>query len=148
MAYPEINDTTFNQGPGGYSRPKGRGGHARFSGRGRGRNHGRNHFRGGGCGRGYMNYRPLKNDQTNKNHQGKGKYIQECPSRNHDDFCYRCRKKGLWFKTCRTPEYMCKRYKASVAGKEKEVNLNEIEPKDNTTCLGATDFVGGENEMD
>jgi len=43
---------------------------------------------------------------------------------------------------------MCKRYKASVEGKEKEVNFNEIEPKDNTTCLEAADFIGGEINMD
>jgi len=34
MTYPEINATTFNQGCGGYSRQKERGGHARFDGRG------------------------------------------------------------------------------------------------------------------
>ena len=43
---------------------------------------------------------------------------------------------------------MCKRYKASVEGKEKEVNFNEIEPKDNTTCLEVADFIGGEINMD
>jgi hypothetical protein len=148
MAYPEINATTFNQGRGGYNRQRGRGGYARFGGRGRGRSHGRNHFRGGGRGRGYMNYRPLKYDQTNKNHQGKGKNIQEGPSRNHDDRCYRCGKKGHWSKACRTPEYLCKRYKESVDGKEKEVNFNEIEPKNDTTCLEAADFIGEDINMD
>jgi len=75
-------------------------------------------------------------------------WVQEGPSRNNDDLCYRRRKKGHWSKTCRTPEYLCKRYKASVEGKEKELNFNEIEPKDNTTCLEAADFVGGEINMD
>jgi len=42
---------------------------------------------------------------------------------------------------------MCKRYKGSIDGNEKEVNLNEIEPKDDTTYLEAADLVGGENEI-
>jgi len=41
-------------------------------------------------------------DQTNKNRQGKGKYIQEDPLRNRDDLCYKCKKKGHWYKVCRT----------------------------------------------
>ncbi|KAK2389607.1 hypothetical protein QL285_063285 [Trifolium repens] len=134
VAYPEINATTFNRGRGGYNRSRGRGGHARFDSHGRGRGNGRNHFRGRGRGRGYVNnYRPLKYDQNNKNHQGKGKYIQEGPSRNHDNLCFRCGKNGHWAKTCKTPEHLCKRYRASVEGKEKEVNFNEIEPKNDTT---------------
>lgn len=70
-----------------------------------------------------------------------GIYIQEGPSRNRDDFCYRCKKKGHWSKTCRTPEHLCKRHKTSIEGKEKEVNFNEIEPKNDTTYLKAINFV-------
>jgi len=36
---------------------------------------------------------------------------------------------------------MCKIYKTSIKGKEKEVNFNEIEPDNNTTYLKAADFV-------
>ena len=150
MTYPEINATTFNQGRGGFNRTKGRGGHARFDGRGRGGNHGRNHSRGRGRGQCYVNnYRPPRYEQAIKNHRGKGKPIQEGPSRNRGDFCYRCGKKGHWSRTCRTPEYLCKRYKASVEekGKENEVNFNEIEPENDTTYLEAADFVEGTNEM-
>ncbi|CAJ2641347.1 unnamed protein product [Trifolium pratense] len=146
IAYPEINATTFNRGRGGHNRHKGRGGKAHFD--GRGRNHGRNHFRGRGRGRGYVNnYRPPKYDQNNKNHQGKGKYIQEGPSRNRDDICFRCGKNGHWSKTCRTPEHLCKKYRASVEEKGKEVNFNEVEPNNDTTYLEAADFVEEENEM-
>ncbi|KAK2372658.1 hypothetical protein QL285_073772 [Trifolium repens] len=145
VAYPEINTTTFNRGRGGYNRSRGRGGHARFDSHGRGRGNGRTHFRGRGRGRGYVNnYRPLKYDQNNK---GKGKYIQEGPSRNHDNLCFRCGKNGHWAKTCKTPEHLCKRYKASGEGKGKEVNFNEIEPKNDTTYLEAADFIEEGNEI-
>ncbi|KAK2390680.1 hypothetical protein QL285_064199 [Trifolium repens] len=144
IAYPEINATTFNQGRGGYNRPKKRGSHSHFGGHGRGKYHGRNHFR--GRGRGYVNnYRPPIYEQNNKNHQGKGKYIQEGPSRNRDNFCFRCGKKGHWSKTCRTPEHLCKRYMVSV--EENGVNFNEIEPNNDTAYLEAADFIEGENEM-
>jgi hypothetical protein len=90
------------------------------------------------------NYRPLKYDQNNK---GKGKYIQEGPTRNHDNLCFRCGKNGHWAKTCKTPEHLCKRYKASGEGKEKEVNFNEIEPKNDTTYLEAADFIEEGNKI-
>jgi hypothetical protein len=44
-----------------------------------------------------------------------------------------------------TPEHPCKRYKASVEGKE--VNFNEIEPKNDTTYLEAVDFIEEGNEI-
>ncbi|MCI61922.1 UDP-glucose flavonoid 3-O-glucosyltransferase 3-like, partial [Trifolium medium] len=69
------------------------------------------------------------------------------PSRNHDDVCFRFGKNGHWANTCKTPEHLCKRYKAFVEGKEKEVNVNEIEPKNDTTYLEAADFIEGKNEI-
>lgn len=146
MAFPEINATTFNKSRGGSARFKGRWGLNRVDGRGRGKFNGRNHFRGRGRGRGYVNnFRPQRNDLGNKTRQGK--YIQEEPSKNRDNSCYRCGKKGHWSKACRTPEYLCKRYKASQEEKGKEVNFNEIAPEDGSTYLEAADFVEGENEM-
>lgn len=85
-----INVTTFNQRRGDYNHIKRCGGYVRFKGPSRGKYHARNHFRG----RGYVNnFMFLKYDQTHRNRQDKGNYIQEGPSRNHDDFCYRCEKK-------------------------------------------------------
>ncbi|XP_058774834.1 uncharacterized protein LOC131649108 [Vicia villosa] len=160
MPYPETNATTFNRGHGGFNRLKRRGGHVRFdstNGHARfdghnqegyhGRNlfHGRNHFRGRGRGRGHMNsYRSPIYDQNNWNHKGKGKYIQEGPSRNYEDICYKCGKKGYWSKVCRTPEHLCKRQMAYVEEKGKEVNFNEIERKNDNTYFETADFVGGE----
>jgi hypothetical protein len=140
MAFPEANATNF----------KGRGSFDRFRGRGGGRSQGRGNFRGRGRGRGFMNYnKPGRNYPTR--HE-KGKRIQEGSSKNNDNLCYRCGKKGHWSRTCRTPEYLCKRYKESVAekgkGKEKEVNLNEHEPEDDSVYLEAADFTDGTNEVD
>ncbi|XP_058753390.1 uncharacterized protein LOC131626587 [Vicia villosa] len=159
ITYPEINVTTFNRGRGGFNRLKKRGGHARFDGNngrtrfdghsrggyhGRIFFHGRNHFRGRGRGRGHINnYRSPRYDQNNWNHQGKGKYIQEGPSRNYEDVCFRCGKKGHWSKVCRTPDHLCKRQMASVEEKGKEVNFNEIEPSNDNTCFETADFVEG-----
>lgn len=67
--------------------------------------------------------------------------------KNDVDLCYRCGKKGHWSKTCRTPEYFCKKYKASIMGKGKEVNFNEVEHENDSTYLEAADFIEGENDM-
>ncbi|XP_058773116.1 uncharacterized protein LOC131647219 [Vicia villosa] len=162
MPYPGINATTFNRGCGGFNLLKRRGGHvrsdgnnghARFDGQyqggyhGRNLFHGRNYFRGRGRGRGHMNnYRSPIYDQNNWNRKGKGKYIQEGPSRNYEDICYRCGKKGRWSKMCRTPEHLCKRPMAYAEEKRKEVNFNEIEPRNNNTYFETADFVGGETD--
>lgn len=71
----------------------------------------------------------------------KGKYIQDGLSRNRDDFCCRCINKCHWSKTCRTVKHQCKIHKEYVEGKEKEVNFNKIEPKNNTTNFKVFDFV-------
>ncbi|XP_058783471.1 uncharacterized protein LOC131658159 [Vicia villosa] len=145
MPYPETNATAFNRGRGGFNRLERRGGHVRFDGNNghacfdghnQGAYHGRNHFRGRGRGRVHVNsYRSHRYDQNNWNHKGKGKYIQEGPSRNYEDICYRCGKKGYWSKVCRTPEHLCKRQMAYVEEKGKEVNFNEIEPRNDNTYL-------------
>ncbi|XP_058748642.1 uncharacterized protein LOC131621621 [Vicia villosa] len=137
----------------GHVRSDGNNGHARFDGQNQGgyygRNlfHGRNYFCGRVRGRGHMNnYRSPKYDQNNWNRKGKGKYIQEGPSRNYEDICYRCGKKGHWSKVCRTPEHLCKRPMAYVEEKGKEVNFNEIELRNNNTYFETADFVGGETD--
>ncbi|KAL3649032.1 hypothetical protein CASFOL_005435 [Castilleja foliolosa] len=144
MAFPEANATAY-KGRGGYDRSRGRG-----HGRGRG-NFGRGNFRGRGRGRGFTNYYgPTRNYPQR---QDKGKKIQDGSWKHNDNLCYRCGKKGHWSKTCRTPEYLCKRYKASVEEKgkekEKEVNFNKHEPEDDSVYLEAADFGDGEgtNEM-
>lgn len=85
--------------------------------RGRGRGHGR------GRGRGYIrNYHngpyDNKSQPQRRNHDAGAS-----TSKNPDNICYRCGSTGHWSKMCRTQEHLCKLYKASIAGKNKEVNL-------------------------
>ncbi|XP_058745809.1 uncharacterized protein LOC131618654 [Vicia villosa] len=162
MSYPETNAMIFNRRRGGFNHLKRRGGHVHFDGNNgyacfdshnqggyHGRNlfHGRNHFHGRERGRGHVNsYRSLRYDQNNWNRKEKGKYIQEGPSRNYEDICYRCGKTGHWSKVCRTLEHLCKRQMAYVEEKGKEVNYNEIEPINDNTYFETADFVGGETD--
>ncbi|XP_074352797.1 uncharacterized protein LOC141691949 [Apium graveolens] len=128
--FPEVNAAIYNYG-------RGQGGN-----RGRGFAHGQ-----GTRGRGYQipNYPIFKYDKSNSNPKlekniNKGKRVVESE-------CYRCRMKGHWSRTCRTPKHLADLYQASLKDKGKNVETNLVfEDKDHAdnlltmTYLDTADF--------
>ena len=95
-------------------------------GRGRGRGRGRDHF-----------YNPSQNHAIHKKYHverhDKGKDVHESSLWNPKDSCCKCGSKGHWSRVCKTPEHLCKFYKASLKGKEKKVNFIEhVDPMDDS----------------
>jgi len=71
----------------------------------------------------------------------KRKDVHEGSLQNPEDSSYKCGSKGHWSRVCRTLEQLCKLYKASLKGKEKEVNFTKHEDHmDDSTHLDASDF--------
>ncbi|CAM8934960.1 unnamed protein product [Rhodiola kirilowii] len=124
----------------GQGRGRGRG---RGQGRGRGRSFGQGRGRGG-----YPNNPPHKianyhqrRQQNEWNHENSHKRGGgPSSSKSPETTCFRCGCKGHWFKTCRTPEHLCKLYQESVKGKGKEVNYIDQTPMNEFTRLGESDF--------
>ena len=102
--------------------------------------------RGHGYGRGRSGYyTSSQNNAIHKKHhverRDKGKNVRESSFRNSEDSCYKCGSKGFWSRVCRTPEHLCKIYKAFLKEKEKEVNFTEHDdPMDDSTHLDVSDF--------
>ena len=115
---------------------------------GREYNHSRGHGRGCGHGRGRSRsdfYNPSQNNAIHKKHyverHDKGKDVCESSLWNSKDSCYKCGSKWYWSRVCQTPEHLCKLYKVSLKGKEKEVNFTEHDdPMDDSTHLDTSDF--------
>ncbi|CAM8982422.1 unnamed protein product [Rhodiola kirilowii] len=120
-----------------------------FQGQGQGRGRGRGRSFGQGRGRGgYPNNPPHKianyhqrrqqNDWNHENSHKRGGGPRS--SKSPETTCFRCGCKGHWFKTCRTPEHLCKLYQESVKGKGKEVNFIDQAPMNEFTRLEESDF--------
>ncbi|CAM8883325.1 unnamed protein product [Rhodiola kirilowii] len=124
-----------------------------FQGRGQGRGCGRGQGRGRSFGQGrsrggYSNNPPQKianyhqrrhqNDWNHENSHKRGGGPSS--SKSPETTCFRCGCKGHWFKTCRTPEHLCKLYQESVKGKGKEVNFIDQAPMNEFTRLEESDF--------
>ncbi|CAM8895733.1 unnamed protein product [Rhodiola kirilowii] len=124
-----------------------------FQGQGQGRGRGRGRGRGssfcqGRSRGGYSNNPPHKianyhqrrqqNDWNHENSHKRGGGPSS--SKSPETTCFRCGCKGHWFKTCRTPEHLCKLYQESVKGKGKEVNYIDQTPMKEFTRLGESDF--------
>ncbi|KAL9674169.1 hypothetical protein QQ045_030439 [Rhodiola kirilowii] len=120
-------------------------------GQGRGRERGRGRCRsfGQGRSRGGYSYNPphkianyhQRRQQNDWNHENSHKRGGgPSSSKSPETTCFRCGCKGHWFKTCRTPEHLCKIHQESVKGKGKEVNIIDQAPKNEFTRLEESDF--------
>ena len=78
--------------------------------------------------------------------QENDKYIQNTPSKAHENNCHGCGMKGHWSRTCRTPKHLVNIYQALIKEKRKEIEMNFI----NINVLDLTyydiDFFGGHSE--
>ena len=110
--FPEVN-VISSQTP---RRDRGRG-------HGRGRNlrhhgiHGTNHSNSQKM-KTSWNHQKLNNTKVKQKNE---KYIQNTPSKAHENNCYRCYMKGHWARTCYTPKFLANLYQASIKEKGKEI---------------------------
>ena len=78
--------------------------------------------------------------------QENGKYIQNIPSKAHENNCHRFGMKGHWARTCCTPKHLVDLYVASIKEKGKEIEMNFIDINGFDLTYYDTDFFEGPNE--
>ncbi|XP_019263009.1 PREDICTED: uncharacterized protein LOC109240783 [Nicotiana attenuata] len=107
--FPEVNEMNFHQAKRGGGRGPSRG-HGR--GRGRNFNHGNNNA--------------PKNPPHHQQWIRKEQKHEAVQAPNAENACYRCRGKGHWSRTCRTPKHLVELYQASLKKTEKNAEANFI----------------------
>ena len=64
------------------------------------------------------------------------KYIQNTPSKAHENNCHKCGMKGHWARTCRMPKHLADLYQALI----KEIEMNFIDRNGLDLTYYDTDF--------
>ena len=83
------------------------------------------------------------NDEAKQENE---KYLQDKPSKNHENNCYKCGMSGHWWRTHRAPKHLVDTYQASIKAKEKETNMNFTDGDGLDLIYYDIDFFGGPNE--
>ncbi|XP_071902181.1 uncharacterized protein [Coffea arabica] len=125
--FPEANATQLQN----FDRDRGRGGRGgRGGGRGRGRGHGGDRGRGRGRGKFVPRENFNRGKQQNVSQKRENNYDQKNGEKKvYEEKCYQCGLKGHWSRTCRTAEHLVDLYQASLKKKDKGVETNFIDQK-------------------
>ena len=73
----------------------------------------------------------------------KGKYIQNTPSKAHENNCHKCGMKEHWSRTSRRPKHLANLYQALIKEKGKEIEMNFTGRNGPDLTYYDTDFFGG-----
>ena len=78
--------------------------------------------------------------------QENGKYIQNTPSKAHENIFHICNMKGHWLRTCHTPKHLADLYQALIREKRVEIEINFTNRTGLDLTYYDTFFVGGPSE--
>ncbi|XP_019192011.1 PREDICTED: uncharacterized protein LOC109186472 [Ipomoea nil] len=134
--FPEVNEVSlYNENTKGSGR-----------GHGRSRRHGK--YRGKNPGRGQNRYdgQNFKNKSYHRKGESAGARYDKEKRENYpknESICYRCGKTGHWERTCRTSNHFVDLYQASLKGKEKNIESNNVfmDNDFDITQLNVEDFI-------
>jgi hypothetical protein len=76
--------------------------------------------------------------------QNENKGLQNKPTKNYEDKCYKYGMKGNWSRTCRMPKLLVDLYQASIKEKEKGIEMNFANQSDPVDLIVFLDILNGE----
>ena len=78
--------------------------------------------------------------------QENGKYIQNTPSKAHENNCQICGIKRHWVRTCITPKHLANLYQAPIKEKVKKIEMNFTDRSGLDLTYYDNDFFGDPSE--
>ena len=90
-----------------------------------------------------MHHQKWNNTETKQENE---KCLQDKPSKDHGNNCYRCGMKGYWSCTYRMPKHLVSLYQASIKAKGKEIEMNFTNGDGFDITYYDIDFFGGSSE--